>query len=313
MVRRTPTYNEISALSRDLQENNAIKKTRAAAEALVVKLGDEQVRRRLAREATPEDLEPGESVQAIRRRALAQIWRLVISRAIAAVENIVEGKKKLLDSDVKLPYKLLLLSDKTDELFDKDTPKLSRQETKLVLNYCLNMLYDDKVMGTEGAEDTLLETLAYICGRREHVAYFRPDQQVQAILEEVEKRLIVGEDEDELPVGKETAKTCSDIFRNLLSTLDEIGIGLHLLLPQTLKMLAKWCHQNKRREDDIVELPGMIGGGAILLRSCPDLAVAPLTRYGRNILTFVRKRLNRGKAPSVMHDKALVDYLLQHL
>jgi len=290
-----------------------ITKMRAAGEQLASLLGEERVRRRLAQEATPDDLAEGESVNAIRRRALAQIWRLVISSAIASVEKIVESGKKLTVTDVKLPWKLLHLSFFSGELFDKDTRALSKKEYKSLYEYCLNLLYNDKVLEIDEVEKVLLEMLASICSYREFVVYFRPDQQVLAVLEEVEKRLILDDDEDELMVNKETAEICADIFNNLMSTLFDLGIGLHLILPSTIKMVATWCHQKSGPEerDDEKEMSSMISGAAILLRSCPDLAIEPLTRYGRKILTFVRKRMNRQQTSMI--NSALMEYVLRHL
>lgn len=323
-MRHTPTYNQISALSRDLGDN-AVKKSRAAGDGLIKMLGEERVRRRLAEEATPTDLQPGDpGVQAIRRKALAQIWRLVITRAIASVENIrdeTKKKTKLTDADIRLPFKLLQLCDMPDELFGADTPKLSRVETKLVLNYCINMLCweDNKVKDTHGGVRSLLQMLSHICSKREHVAYFRPDQQVNVILQELERFLLIQEEDDDderersvaqLPfvVDPDIAHLCAKIFGELLATLHDLGIALHLILPGTLKMVAKWCHQNRHRSD-LSGFAGILSGAAVLLRSSPDLAVAPLTRYGRPILSFVRKRLGR---PGPL-DAALTEYLLRHL
>lgn len=321
MVRHTPQYNRISELCRDLHAGGGgggvgkisvpITRMRAAGDQLMQLLGDEKVRSRLALEATPDDLEPGEqSVKAIQRRALAQIWRLVVTSAITSVEKIVESGKKLTDNDIFLPHKLLRLSLYTDELFDKDTRTLSKKEYKSLYEYCLNLLYNDKVLEIDGVEKILLQMLAEICSYREFVVYFRPDQQVLAVLEEVEKRLIM--DGDEPMVDKEIAIICANIFKNLMKTLFELGIGLHLILSSTIKMVATWCHQKKRDEDeDENEFPPIISGAAILLRSCPDLAIEPLARYGRSIFIFVRRRMTRQQAAKI--DSSLMEYVLRHL
>ena len=309
MVRHTPTYNQISQLSREL-DDKSVKKCRIAGESLVKMLGEERVRRRLAEEATPDDIEPGESLKPMRRKALAQVWRLVINRTIDMVTCIVNDTKKakLTDADVRLPFKLLQLCDMPDELFDDDTPKLSREETRLAFSYCMDMLCNEKVMGTVGAEQTLLEMLSHICTKREHVAYFRPDKQIQAILQEIEKRLVYGKEQGKVSVDADISHLSAKIFGELLVTLHDLGIALHLVLPGTLHMVARWCDQNRHRTD-VTEFVGIFWGAAVLLRSNPDLAVAPLSRYGRPILSFVRKRLGR---PGPL-EAALTEYLLRHL
>lgn len=313
--RSTPQYNKIAELCRNLNpgdKRTSVTQMRSAGKELLQLLSDDPVRRRLAQEATPESLEPGESVQAIQRRAVAQIWRLVIANAIASAEKILDSKYKMTNEDVRLPAKLYQVSSYADDLFDENAPALSKKEYNMLLEYCITMLNDDKVMGVDGAEKSLLDMLVQICSKREFVAYFRPEKHVQAILEEIEKRLIQGDDEEQLSIDTETTEVTAKILKNLLSTLFDLGFSLHMILPSTIKMIATWCHQKKSRDDDVRESPFMLSAAAVLLRSCPDLAVASMERYGRKIFTFVRRRVNRYKGEIAL-DPSLIEYLLRHL
>ena len=312
--RSTPQYNKIAELCRNLNPGDkrvSVTQMRSAGKELLKLLSEEPVRRRLAHEATPESLEPGESVKAIQRRAVAQIWRLVISNAIASAEKILDSKYKLTNEDVRLPAKLFQVSSFVDDLFDENAPALSKKEHNMLLEYCISMLNDDKVMGVDGAEKTLLDMLALICSKREVVAYFRPEKHTHAILEEIEKRIIQGDDDEVLSVHTQTTEVTAKILKNLLSTLFDLGFSLHMILPSTIKMIATWCHQ-KKNCDDVPEYPSMISAVAVLLRSSPDLAVASMERYGRKIFTFVRRRVNRQMGETAL-DPSLIEYLLRHL
>ena len=319
MGRHTPQYNRIAELCRTLNptgDNNtkrigSVTQMRHAGQELVNLLSEEPVRRRLAQEATPEDLEPGESVKAIQRRAVAQIWRLVIANAMASAEKIIDSKYKLNKEDVRLPAKFFHLSGFVDDLFDENAPALSKKEYNMLLEYCISLLNEEKAMEVDGVEKVLLDMLAEICSKREIVAHFRPEKHVQAILEEVEKRLIL-DDGEALPSDTQTTEVSAKVLKNLLTTLFDLGFSLHMILSSSIKLIATWCHQNKYRDDDVPESPAMIYAAAVLLRSCPDLAVAPMERYGRKIFLFVRGRVNRRMGEATL-DPSLIEYLLRHL
>jgi hypothetical protein len=316
MGRSRPVYNEIRALRTQLDEAAAVKKSRAASERLLVMLSDPDVRRRLAAEATPDNLPPGRSLTAIRRVALSEMWRALIQSAVTSVHLIARrGKSKLTNQDVRFPFKLLELCDKPDEVFDEATCKLGREQTKLLCSYCMTMLDDEQTLLIDGAEKTLLTMLAYICSRREFVAYFRPEQHISAILEEVEKRLITSDGEDESSFPPEIVKIAAKVFGNLLATCQDLGIGLHLILPGTIKLVATWCQQNEEERSFLEETVYLLSGASILLRSDPDLAIAPLSRHGRPILKLVKRSLGNLdlQKASKPYVAALTEYLLRYL
>lgn len=316
MERSRPVYNEIKGLRKQLDDAGAVKKSRAASERLLVMLSDPDVRRRLAVEATPDAPPPGRSLRAIRRAALAEMWRVLIQSAITSAHLIArKGKSKLTNQDLRLPLKLLELCDKPDEVFDEATSKLGREQIKLLYSYCMTMLDDDQTLLIDGGEKTLLTMLAYICSRREFVAYFKPEQQISAILEEVEKRLLLDDGEGDSSCSPEIVQIAAKIFGNLLSTCQDLGIGLHLILPGTIKLVASWCHQNEEERSFLDETVHLLSGASILLRSNPDVAIAPLSRHGRPILQLVKRSLGKLdlQKASKPYVAALTEYLLRYL
>ena len=153
----------------------------------------------------------------------------------------------------------------------------------------------------EVAERELLKNMADLCGRREYVAYMRPLVEMHSVLEEVQERLNA-ENEDEIVLNE-----AGRVWENLLTTATrELGIGMHLLIPGCVKIVAEYCQGKMQRT---VITPHLLRGLVALLQSDPEQAVAPLTRHGRPILSFCMK----GYAQAKTDRPARNEYILAHL
>lgn len=273
----------------------SVTKRRKAADTLISMLGNPDLRRRLAQEGRPNP-----------KAAVAATWRLVMRGILDATRITVDsGKSKLTHADIHAPYKLLTLCDDPDELFGDDT-KLSKVETKEIVRFCFELLENTRVL--DCAEDVVLQMLSHLCSRVEYVAYFKP-LLIRDILDEVKSRIITGMDEDdvELPIVMESAK----VFGNLMNTTQELGISLHHVLRFCIEMVSLYC-QEKREDDLLEELPFIVSGVSIVLRSDPELAIGPLAEHGRPILSLVRKKFMDTKNDFKLQ-ATLSDYLLSHL
>ena len=290
------TYFQVRELVDVLIETKAVVKRRAAGTQLQEMLSRPEIRQRLALEAeggtassSPHQgcmFDPSRAVR--RRRTLSEMWRMIVRGAVLAVNDIATGKSKLSLGDITMLYKIIQACDMGNEGFENaySTTKLSRREVKSVTKLCLALLEDDYAL--QIAELQLLELLAFPCSRREYVAHFRPQPELQIILEEVEKRLLA--EEDSLTRG--TRDVAAKLFANVIHTSDDLHMSLHLILSDALKLVSNWCSQAIKRDNlrHVSELSDLFNGVTTLLYSNPEQAVAPLTREGKAILSFAKRR-----------------------
>lgn len=298
-------YDEISALLKELN-GGKITQQRAAGEKLQTMLSKPEIRRKLAAQVSiPESQRRTSSIIFRRRAALSEFWRLVIQCSITAVYGIIDGKSKISESDVILPFKLLLSCDAVDDSLETSrqyAPKLDNETTRMVLKYCLEILGIESIVRL--CEQSVLQMLGYLCSRREYVAYFKPQREITAIMEEVERRILADDDKSH-NITLEAAK----IFENVVQTTIELGIGLEMLIPGCVKLVASWCNIRKN-DGTISEMPHIMNGLAILLESNPELSIASVSQHGKAILSFAKSRY-RNTIP--MHRTALNKYILSHL
>ena len=294
-------YRRIRHLMHELG-SGTIAKRREAGQKLVQLLSDVQERSRLMQEA-------GSDGAVERQRALAEMWRYIILGAVDSVQEIALGTKvkaRVTANDILLPFKLLKSCDapyETKETMLYEPVKLSRKETKLVFTLCYDLLQDPTAL--QLAEKDLLKNLAYLCGRREYVAYMRPHQEMNAVVQEVEKRLVDQRGNDDILLY------AGHVWENLLVTATkDLGMSMHLLMPGCVKIVAAWC-QLPESSGPRGEVPLILRGLAALLQSDLEQAVAPMTRHGRPILSFVGKGYT--KAPSELDREARHEYILAHL
>ena len=314
------TYSKVRALAQQLLDDTAITRRREAGEKLQRMLSTPEVRRRLAAEAKPKSrgsapLSPA-ATMAAKQEALANMWRFIVQNTILAVQNISAKKTpKMKESDILIPFKIIQCCDLPDETRDytsssflgsmrcsiSSSSKLSKRETRLVADYCMEMLTlpnknDAHIEAKRAAEGQMLEMMSYICSRREYVAHFRPHREIQTILEEVViKRFhnddadLGGEYNDEMKI-----RGAAKIFDSLIKTCIQLGIGMNVLVPRCAFFVAEWC---ARMNQDAVsvhrhcsELSYLIRGLTTLMRSCMEQSISPLKRYGRTILSFAKRR-----------------------
>lgn len=151
---RTSTYSEISSLSTQLGSESHAKKRRETGQKLVSLLSNHSVRSRLAKEAAARSSAGGGRAAIAKRKALAQLWRVLIRSALMAAKKASEGRGKLNRDDVMLPYRFLSLCDIPGDKQDASSShqddgaqhvgtKLSRKEILDLLKYCLDMLVNE--------------------------------------------------------------------------------------------------------------------------------------------------------------------------
>jgi hypothetical protein len=288
---RPPLYQDIVRLRKQLIEANKVTDRREAAEDLLSLLADPQKRRRLLLGVPVAKDDGRAAAQHKRHIAVSNIWQVLLKTAVKYVKLFRNGKAKIRASDILLPFNLLKLCDMP--VYENEPSKLSKPLTKELLEFCLDMLDDAPTLDLEGLEDGLLQMLAYLCSRREFVAFFRPDQQITAILEEVESRLM-GENES-------VALLAAKVFYNLMKTAEDLGLGLHLIISGTFYMVAKWT---KKKIRNLETIHCLLGGVSVLFALHPDLSVAPLARYGKPLVTLAKGSL----ATKLSRQQALSSY-----
>lgn len=218
----------------------------------------------------------------------------------------MEGLSKILPQDVEMFRKVLEINDDFVEGFEDsyNSEKLSRKEVKMVTSLCLGMLEDEDVLRTSEVE--VLRILTLISSRKEYVVYFRPEKEIQLILEEVERRILSDE------VGTRLARQqAAKMFESILSTASDLRTSLTVIMPGTIKLVATWCKQVLESSDTgtFEEQVHLTGGVAALLVSNPEQAIAPLTRHGLGILALAKRRYGSKQIPNhVLHN-----YFLAHL
>jgi hypothetical protein len=309
----TPTYDQIRKLATQLQQETKVKARREIGEKLHGLLSKEDVRRRLAMEATPARTRPDDdSVAATRCRALSQLWTVIIHGAISVAQSNGTGKSKSKRTleDVTLPKRLLVCCDKPDEAFDNDglgIPKLNRKTVRNILKYCLSMLEDEDA--TALAEIELLDMLNHMCSRVEYVGYFKYHSDFSNILDELSHRLTSEVEEENQNSFFHAAKA----FDSLFGTCKNLGIQMHFYLSDSMEIISAWCkghiHGNTVKPTSNV-LPHFYSAMASFLYSHPEHAIGPMKRHGRPILSYCKRCYP--SAAGVNKD-ALNNYLLAHL
>lgn len=286
-------YREIRTLALELKSPK-IRERRSAAEKLQNRLSLAEVRRRLSEEAAGSST--GFLARVRRRKILAELWRCIIVNAVMSAKSTSNSSSKLTVSDIVCPFKLLRCCDTPDDHTDTKDPftryepsRLSRKEVEIVFTYCYEMLGNETALAL--AEPQLLDMLAYICSRKEYVAYLRPYPEMQKIMQEVEHRLLAHETRtDSSDVSLRAAK----VFENIIRTTMELGVSINLLMAGCVKLASAWCSSQLLRERtrSISELTHLMRGLAILLQGEPVQAISPLTRHGKPILSFAKRLYN---------------------
>ncbi len=303
------TYREIRSLVMALEQSSKVQERRNVAEKLQQKLALPEIRAKIAKEASSGD---DVASRVKRRKALSELWRYIIRAAVVSMQKMVASKIRLRDVDILMPFKLLRCCDmpyETEEELPGILPYkpsfLSRSETKLVFNYCFDMLLDDTAL--ELAERELLDNLAYLCSRKEYVANMRANREILAIMHEIVESRILADDLPPVPILVKTGI----VFENLIDTASSLGVDLQLLFSSTVKMVADWCSHHSKDKINPHEMQHLMNGLATLLRSNLHQAVEPLSRHGRRIITFVRKAYPSAQTSDSRRE--LNEYIYAHL
>ena len=321
----TPIYSEVRKLAeqlRDAQAKHAITARRKAGEKLIAFLSDDKNRRKLAYEAAPRPTGEEEESNAARRSyALQCLWGIILEGAInvaSSAGSSGKGKgrtsKRTMD-DVTLPFKLLQTCTRPDDVFGDDgldIPKVSKQKSRDLLKFCLEML-DDKDPGVDRVEVEMrmLEMLQFICSNDDFVANFREEPHLRRIMEELEKRLRYDFEQENENAFALSAKTIASLF----DTCRRIGIQMNNFVPGTLHIVAEWgrhhIHIDKIQPLSNA-LPHLFNLASCILDTCPDLSIGPMKEFGRRILSYC-KRCYNSDFDNKIHKQALNDYFFSHM
>jgi hypothetical protein len=309
---KTPTYNRIRDLAFELQKETKVKRRRDVGEQLLGMISKDDVRKKLAMEATPSSVGRGElSMAAARCNALSKLWTLIIHGAISAAESIGMGnsKAKLTLDDITLPHKLLKHCSKPDEAFEEGiaTPKLSKKTVRHALKFCLNMLTDDAAI--ELGEVQILEMLNHMVSRVEYVGNFKHTTDLANILSELSWRLEPEMEARNYIVFLQASQCLDSLFRSCKT----LGIQVHHLLSDSIELVSNWCKEHikantVKASSDV--LSSFFGAVTSLLQWHPEYAIGPMKRYGRAILSFCRRCYPAANGPQKY---ALNEYLLAHM
>ena len=298
------TYKEIMSFATAMREDSTLSKRREAGRRLEQRLTSARVRQQLVVEA-------GANAQ----QAMAELWRYIVQNVIASVQKVAHSKSKLTQADILVGFSIIKCCDIPDESVSPEeamfvgTSRLTRKEMRMVLNFCLELLNDDEALSI--AELDLLDMLAYLAGSRGYMAYLKSQNEMQVILEEVEKRI----SDESLP--HTVRQKAATIFSNLCETTRVLGLEMTFLVAGCVKVVAEWCanfYRNAQNSSDArscAEMSPLIGGLTSMLRFNTEQAIAPLSRHGRAILKLTKSRYRR--IPDRGQRHLLNQYFLCHL
>ena len=312
MVSRTPTYDAIIALTRQLSNNDTkTTKRRQIASDLERQLSNYSVRKQLADEVSPGI---GDYSTAVRRcKALQLLWSNALNASIHTVKSILKTKTKLSVEDIRLPYKILRASSQPDYAFDTNgigLTKLPKKSVRNALKFCLEMLQNEKVLEVKG-EENMIDMLYFLCSRDEYVGYFKYMVDFQNILTEIFFR--IREDDDEMVAPIELFEASCKVFDALFSTCNRLGIQNHIFISDSLEVVSRWCKkgiQENSFNSTTVTRQHFFNATATILYSHPEHSIGPMKRYGRHILRYCKKAYPCAQGH---HKDALNKYLLSHL
>lgn len=250
------------------------------------------------------------------RSALCALWHSVVGSSLFAAERAIASSKKgkLNKDDVMFPHKILLCCSEFSTFSEIDS-LLSSKDVRDVLKYCLERLAEDDAL--EVAERDLLEMLHHLCLRPEYVAYYRPSHEMNNILTELVlrfprlERKMSGND-------AELFETAAKAFAALVKSALAVGIGLHILIPDCLECIRKWCRYQLNEESSNMStksgpssvLSSMFGVAASLLTAHPEQFIMDMSRKGRRILKLAKRCY---PSATGVHKDAIIEYLLAHV
>jgi hypothetical protein len=308
-------YGGIRKLASELLDGSTASKRREAGVELSNQLSQPDIRRRLAKAATPRD---AKSPRQGRHANLSELWRYVMMCAVLSIETL-RGKLKVAKGDIFLMRKLLeacsdVYRDKEElssRLHLPPSPYLLREDIRKIFALCMELFDDRSVLDV--AEDEMLQWLIHMCSRPEFVNHLKPYPEMMMILEEVKIRILPSPEDADKPTSENCVTQAATVFHKLLKTATDEHIGLHTLFPVCIKMVSRWCkknmsssaHRNSLRDGSL-----LLAGLVCLMRSNPEHAIQPLTRHGAVILTYAKKMYS---VAGYAEQTVLNDYLACHM
>ena len=172
---RQRTFEDVSDLYHKLGSETTAKGRREAGSRLAELLGNSKIRARLSSECKV----PHER-QSRAREKLNSVWRSAINASVSASEKAMEGRTKVTQEELALPFRLLKYCDgdlpkcgpfeealpaaasEMDTLRNNGT-KLDHKNIDSLLSYCLNALGNKKAI--LDAEYDLMGLLVMLCSR----------------------------------------------------------------------------------------------------------------------------------------------------
>jgi hypothetical protein len=330
------TYREVMAVAKDFSDATKIADRRAASKKLTDLLSKQEVRQRLAAEAGASLFSSssstngggggggagsGHPTEAARQYALTIMWRNIVryatlgTAAISTSGRSTSKTPKWKKDDISAFYHIIMYCDESSSNSSSSSDsifRLSRREVKKVIELCIRLLSDEDALSVDEVETKLLQMLAYIAGSRGYVANLVKEGEIKMIMVEAEKRIKGGHDTKRALAAR--------IFQNLCQTAESLGIQLHTLMASSVKLVAEWCTETYRdtmNNDSTTgrgghaEMVPLLSGLAAMVRSCPEQAMAPMTRHGRAILKFCKARYRQEPDPTAIN--VLNEFFLCHL
>lgn len=298
-------WKEISDLKNELASGETkITRRRATGARLLELLSTEKNRNKLADFAIASAMEKGKSHSNAKRYAITTLWTTIIESAFHSASKLVhDGKCKLTADDVNLPLRLLHYSDKSsvgNRIKLESTCKLSQKSVKRIFSFCNDMLETDEARKL--AEMDILNTLIFLCERVDYIAYIET-KDILGILAAAEGGL----NREDGAISTASAR----IFGAILESCQELGIGMHIFMGMSVRMVSRWCHKhNETAKSSPREQAFLFRGLIALLRVHPEQAIAPMKKYGKRILSYARRSYEYATS-SNRH--AIHGYLIAHI
>lgn len=276
-----------------------VTQTRKSLQKLVTNFKNISFRQQLAAESGGKG-----ASRARKQEALSFIWNLTINLVPVAF------KKLKLQQDYKNFANLLTCYSQDD---DSDLlPRLKKETLSKTRAFVVELFRDGKIVGV--AEDELLAILQAMCSRRDFVGTFSPNH-FNDVLDIIEPCLNLSDKHE--PVLGQTVDLAAKALEHLVNTSVAIGISMLPHIEEVTEwVVARGEHYLKDMQEEgshetwettAVTLLKIV---AMLMRTEPDSAIAPVQKHGRRLVSLSKKLYAR---TSGANKDAAIGYLTAHL
>ena len=308
-------YREISTLGINLR-NDKVRVRRQAGVELIKKLSDRRLRDRLAEEAAVASASNlGGDGGDNGRKAICSMWRILINNAIHSAVQVMSKKKniKVTKQDIELPFHLLRICDGSikehnnlDKLASGLGSKMSKNEISALLEYCFDMLLDEKAL--EVAHKELLSMFEYLLSSPHYVVHFCPKNGISDCLAEIENNLF------STSLSPDLLSIVINAFAGLIRVCTcTLRIGMHKYLHKCIKIVSDCFSATSQSQFTLtLESKKKIFTVAInLMAAHPEQAIASIEQHGRDMFIFARKCYISTHGNS--YKDVFIDYFSVHL